>query len=181
MSQQIEPPFAYISTPLASEVFLTAGGGVPSITNGCAASTQTEQATNHQNIVTLDFDQSSIEYAEWSVWMPAGWDGGAVTFKAMWTASGGTATQVVLWDLQGRAYADGDALDQAWGTAVEVSDALQATSEVHISALSGAVTLAGAPAGGQMVQFRAYRNASSGSDTLAADGRLLGIKVYFSA
>lgn len=61
---------------------------------------------------------------------------------------------------------------------MEVSDALIAADEVHITAESGAVTLAGGPAGGELVQFRLYRDAVN--DTLAQDARLLGVKVYYT-
>ncbi len=110
--------------------------------------------------------------------MPDNWDAGTVTFKALWTAAGGSAAQTVEWNLQGRSYANDDPIDAAWGSAIEVSDALIATGDIHYSAESSAVTLAGTPAAGELVQFRAWRDASN--DNLASDAKLIGIKAYFT-
>lgn len=162
----------------AAEIFLSAAGGWPSTTSGCAANVQTEYASNDVDLWSLDFDQTSPEYAQWSIWMPDNYGGGTMTFEVLWTAAAGTPAQTVEWNLEGRAYTNDDPIDASWGTAVEVSDALIATGDIHISVESGAVTLAGSPAGGQFVQFRAWRDAAS--DSLAADARLLGIKVHYT-
>ena len=111
------------------------------------------------------------------MWMPDNWNAGTITFKAVWTAAAGTPAQAAEWNLQGRSYANDDAIDQAWGSSVEVSDALIATSDIHYSSESSAVTLAGTPAIGELVQLRAWRDATN--DTLAADAKLIGIKVYY--
>jgi len=160
------------------EIMLTAAGGWPSTTGGCASNAKVEHATNGVNLYVLDFDPATDEYAQWTVWMPVNWDGGTVTFQVAWTAAAGVAGATVEWNLQGRSYANGDAIDASWGLPVEVSDALIAADEVHITAESGAVTLAGGPAGGELVQFRLYRDAVN--DTLVEDARLLGVKVYYT-
>jgi hypothetical protein len=159
------------------EIFLTAAGGWPSTTSGCADNAKTEHTTNDVDLWSLDFDPDADEYAQWSVWMPDAWDASTITFKAMWTAASSTGD--VVWGLQGRAYADDDAIDQAWGTAQTVTDTLLATGDIHYTAESSAITLAGTPAAGQLVQFRVYRDADAGGDTLAADAKLLGIKIYY--
>lgn len=81
-----------------------------------------------------------------------------------------------MWGLQARAFADGDAIDQAYGTAQEVTDANHPTNDVNISAASAGITPAGTPVAGQWVQFRAYR-LGSGADDLAATARLAMIRV----
>ena len=161
----------------SGEIFLSAVSGWPSTTNGCSDATKTEYITNDQDLYSLDFDQTSIEYAQWTMWMPDNWNAGTITFKAVWTAAAGTPAQAAEWNLQGRSYANDDAIDQAWGSSVEVSDALIATSDIHYSSESSAVTLAGTPAIGELVQLRAWRDATN--DTLAADAKLIGIKVYY--
>lgn len=159
------------------EIFLTAAGGWPSTTSGSAIPVQNEYTTNDVDLFSMDFDQSTNEYGQWTVWMPDNWDGGTVSFKAAWTAASGSGN--VEWNLQGRAYADDDAIDQAWGTQQNVIDTLLAVDDMHISLESPAITLAGSPAGGQVVQFRIYRNAATASD-LNADAQLFGIKVYYT-
>lgn len=166
------------AAPTTGEIFLTAAGGWPSTTGGCADNAKNEYGANDVDLWSLDFDPDTEEYAQWTVWMPDDWDGGAVTFKAVWTAGSGSGD--VIWALQGRSYADDDAIDQAWGTAQTVTDTLLAADDIHYTAESGDITLAGTPAAGQLVQFRVYRDAAAGNDTLSADARLLGIKVYYT-
>jgi hypothetical protein len=149
----------------------------PSTTNGCAALAKTEYATNDIDLQTLDFDQTTQEHAQYTWMSPDKWNAGTVTFKAIWTAAAGVAAETVAWNLQGRAYADDDAIDQAWGTEVEVSDALIATGDIHIAAESAAITLAGTPVAGEPVQFRIFRDVAN--DDLAGDAKLIGLKIYY--
>lgn len=158
------------------EIFLTAAGGWPSTTNGCATNTKNEYGTNDVDLYSLDFDGGSIEYAQWSVWMPDDWNGGTVTAEFIWTAPAGSGT--VIWGLQGRSYANDEAIDQAWGTAQEATDTLIATNDFHFSPTTAAITLAGTPAAGEFVQLRAYRDGAT--DTHAVDAKLLGVKVYYT-
>lgn len=153
---------------------LTPATGHPSTTAGCSAATVTESATNKVNLKTFDFDQTTQEHAEWSVWMPDDWGAGTVTAKFAWTAASGTGT--VTWGIQGRSYADDDAIDQAAGTAATVTDTLLATGDIHITSATAAFTLTGAGAG-ELVQLRVYRDIS---DTLNADARLIAVKLYYT-
>jgi hypothetical protein len=160
------------------EIFLSAAGMWPSTTAGCAANAKVEFGTNDVDMYTLDFDADADEYAQVSVWMPDDYDAGTVTAKFAWTAASSTGD--VIWGLQGRAYANDDAIDAAWGTAQTVTDTLLATGDIHYTSATSAITLAGTPAAGELVQFRVYRDADAGGDTLAADGQLLGVKLTYS-
>jgi hypothetical protein len=165
-----------------------AGGGIPTIellagsaiiptTAGCAALAQVETSTNKVNYLTLDFDASTIEYADFYFAMPSDWDAGTIKALFYWTTAGSSNT--VRWAIKGRAFANDDAIDQAWGTAVEVDDAVLAAGDVHISAETGEMTFAGSPAAGQMVHLRVYRNASHANDTLTSDAKLLLVKLTY--
>lgn len=156
---------------------LTAAGGFPSTTAGCASNAKSETTTNDVNYYSLDFDQSTEENAEWTVVMPDSYSGGTITAIFYWTAASGSGD--VIWGIKGRAYAEGDALDQAFGTAVTVTDTLTTANDVHISSASSAVTLGGSPAGGQLVALKIYRDADAGGDTLSADAKLLMVKVEY--
>jgi hypothetical protein len=160
-------------------LILTSAGGWPSTTNGCAAAQQIEYGTNDVDVFVLDFDPDTDEFAQWSVVMPSDYDGGTVTAVFYWLANS-ASTNSVVWALQGRSYADSDAIDQAWGTAQTVTDANNAQNDVNISSATAAITLNGGPAASELVQFRAYRDADNGSDNLAADARLVSIRVTFT-
>lgn len=160
------------------DMFLPANSLAPSTTSGCAPATKNEGATNNVDYWTLDFDQSTEEYAQIMFAMPSVWDAGTITFEVFWTADSGSGD--VIWALQGRAFANDDAIDQAWGTAQTVTDTLLATGDVHVSPTSSAITLAGTPAGGELCVFRVYRDADDGSDTLSGDAKLIGIRLYYN-
>jgi hypothetical protein len=161
-----------------AELCLTASGSWTSLTNGASAIAQLETPTAKVNYFVVQFLQAVQSFVEWDVAMPADWNGGTFTATFYWLAAS-ASTNAVVWGLQGRAYADGDAIDQAFGAAAEVTDANNGNNLVNISAASAAVTLAGASlAGGQHVQFRAYR-LGSGADNLAATANLLEVRLTY--
>jgi hypothetical protein len=61
------------------------------------------------------------------------------------------------------------------GTAQTVTDALTATNDLHITSATSAITLSGSPADADFLAFQISRNPADGSDTLAADAKLIGI------
>lgn len=163
---------------IGGELYFAASGMYHQATTGCAPTTKWEMPTNKQNVWSLDFDASAIEYAQTiPVLMPAIWDGSTVTAKIMWTAASGSGD--VIWTVDARSYADDDALDQAFGTGIDVTDTLTAVGDVDISAATAPITIAGTLAAGNMVIFRVSRKATAGGDTLAVDARLLGLKIFY--
>jgi len=159
------------------ELCLTASGAWASLTNGAAALAQLESPLNKVNYFVAEFLQAVQSFLEWDFAMPADWDGEAVDATFHW-ASLAAATDSVVWGLQGRSYADGASIDQAFGAAVEVTDANHGAGFLNVSPVASAVTFAGAPAGGQHVQVRAYR-LGSGADNLAATANLLEVRVTY--
>lgn len=158
-------------------IFVPAGAMVSTTTNGAADGT-TELATNDVMLKSKDFDTSTLEKVQFSVAMPKSYNGGTVTFRAYWTAasgSGGVAISVAA-----RAFSNDDALDQAFGTAVTVTDTLIAANDLHDTGESSAITIAGTPADHDLVIFEVSRAVSNGSDTLGVDMKLLGLAVYFT-
>ena len=112
--------------------------------------------------------------------MPSDWNGGTVTARFYWTATG-TSTNGVVWALQGRSYADLETIDQAYGTEVAVTDAHSATAlQMQISDATAAITLGGTPAAGELVMFRVSRNVADGGDTLAVDAMLIGVMINYT-
>lgn len=158
-------------------IVLTSPALKPTTTGGCATVTTVEAGTNDIDYQVLDFDASTDEKAFINFNMPDSWDGGTITARFVWTAASSSGD--VIWGIQGRSYANDDAIDQALGTAQTVTDTLTATGDVCISDATSAVTLAGTPAGGQMVHLRVYRDADAGGDTLAADARLIAVHIEY--
>lgn len=164
----------------AGQIFLSGAGMWPSNTSGCNQNAKTETATNKQNVYTLDFPDAVTSYAEGNLAMPSDWDGGPVTAKFYWFANDATS-HAVLWGCQGRAYADGDALDQAWGTQQTILDAnAGVANQLRISDLTSAITLAGSPLPSELVLFRVERLGGDASDTLTVNARLLGVMIGYT-
>lgn len=156
-------------------IFLSAAGGTPNTTNGCAPAAKLELPTNDIMVVTQNFDATTQEYDCWGFVLPDGYNAGTFVPRFYWTAGSGTAGNTVVWGIQGRSFGDGESLDQALGTAVEATDAYQAANALHIIT-GAALTLAGTPAGGEWVVFKAYRK----QGTLAVDAKLLGVYLEFT-
>jgi hypothetical protein len=164
----------------AGQVFLSGAGMWPSATSGCALNQKIEAAANKQNVYVLDFPDAATSYAEGNLAMPSDWDGGVVTARFYWMANDASGN-AALWGCQGRAYGDGDLLDQAWGTPQTILDSDGGVAnQVRISDPTPAITLAGSPQPSELVLFRVERLGGDASDTLAATARLLGVMIGYS-
>ena len=149
----------------------------PNTTNGAEAA-QVE-LSNGPEIKVLDFDKSSDEFAQFAVAFPKSWNAGTVTFQAFFTATS-TNTGTAAWGLSAVALADSGDLNTAFGTqVVATAKAHSGTSnDLDVAAESGAVTIAGSPGADEYVFFQISRDVSA--DSLTADARLLGIKLFFT-
>ena len=161
-------------------MWIPAAAMYPTASNGCAAIAAAETTAGRPDMYVLDFDASSDENAQFSVAMPSYWNEGTVTFQVYWTTAA-TDTDGVAWALSGVACSDNDTIDVAFGTAVVVTDdALGAAEDLCVTAESGAVTLAGSPAAGDLAYFNILRDVSDGNDDMAEDARLIGVKLFYT-
>ena len=150
-----------------------------STTNGADAQ-QVETTATRPDLKVLDFDASTAEYAQFAIAMPKSWNLGTVTFQVFWSP-GNTNTGNAIFGLQGVSCTEGDTADVAFGTAAEVTDAgIGTVEDVQMTAVSGAVTIAGSPADNDQTFFQLYRDAADGSDTFSGDARVLGIKLFYT-
>lgn len=156
---------------------IPAAAWAPTITNGAGRS-YAELPTNDIISETLDFDTTTQEFATFEWFPPQRWNGGTVTFRFRWRADGGTPAQTVEMALSGRAIADDQFEDGAFGTAVAVSDALIATTDHHVSSESSAVTIGNTPGKGRKVALKLQRNVSN--DDLSVDAKIEAIELFFT-
>jgi hypothetical protein len=147
-------------------------------TNGAAVGS-TELATNKIIVRSFDFDTTTQEFVQFSVWFPKSWDLGTVTFQPCFsqltTAAGG-----VVFGLAGVAVSSTDDLDVAFGTAQTSTTTAGTLNKEYQGPESSAITIAGTPTAGDRVLFQINRTVSDGSDTLAQDARLHGIRLFFT-
>jgi hypothetical protein len=152
----------------------------PATTNGCSSLNQVEIAANQPEIVTLDFDPATEQYALFSVAFRKGWNEGTITAEIYWSHPSTATNFGTVWGLQAVATSNDDALGVAFGTAQEVTDTGGTTNDIYRSPVTSAITISGSPADGDVVHFRVYRKAANGSNTLAVSARLHGIKLFYT-
>ena len=149
-------------------------------TTNPADAQQVETTATRPDMKVLDFDASTDEFAQFSIAMPKSWNEGTLTYQVYWTP-GSTNTGDCIFGLQAVACADNDTIDVAYGTAVNVTDAgIGTVEDQQITDESGAVTVAGSPAAGELTYFQLFRDANAGGDTFSADARVLGVKIFFT-
>ena len=139
-----------------------------------------ETTATRPDLNVWDFDASTQQYTQFTVAMPKSWNEGTVTYQVYWSPST-TNTGNCIFGLQGVACADGDTIDVAFGTAIEVTDAgIGTVEDQQITAESSAMTVAGSPAAGEQSYFQLFRKAADGGDTFTGESRVLGIKLFFT-
>lgn len=143
-------------------------------TNG-AASGLTELATNDVMLSSKDFDQTTSEGVQFYLPMPKSWNEGTLTFQHGWTAAAGSGT--VTFATACTAFSDDDAMDTAFSGAQSVTDTLIATNDMHITSVTGAVTVQGSPAESDFLICQTTRDIA---DTLNADARLIWTKAFLT-
>lgn len=150
----------------------------PSATAGCATHAVVAMGTGKPDVVTLDFDATTEEYAQFALPFDTSWNASTVTFKPIWSHPATTTNFDVVWGLQAVAVSNDDTLSVAFGTGQTSTDTGGTTDDKYDGPESSAITIAGTPAVGDLVCFRVYRKAADGADTLAVDARLHGIRLY---
>lgn len=160
-------------------IWVPATAMTPRTTNG-ASSGSMESTTNDVMTKYLAFDSATSEGAQVMVQMPKSWNEGTIVAQFVWTHPATTTNFGVKWGIRAVAFANDDALDTAFGTEQEVADTGGTTSDVYISDETSAMTVAGSPGAEELVCFEVYRDPADGSDTMAVDAYLIGVKIHYT-
>jgi hypothetical protein len=168
------------STQGRHAVYVAAGSMVPSVSNGSAALSGVASGSDQPDIWSLDFDPTTQEFAQFALTMPKSWDEGTVTFAAVWSHAATATNFGVVWQLQGYAASNDDAIATNYGTAQFSTDTGGTTNDLYVGPESSAITIAGTPAAEDTVFFRVARVPAHGSDTMAIDARLMGLVLYIT-
>lgn len=165
-------------TGVRRTMYVNAGAMIPRTTNGAQRNT-VELITNDIMYDSMDFDGGATEEGVgfW-VQMPPTWNGGNVTAKVHWTASGGVPTETVVWKISGRTFGDNDVLDQSLGIFQTVSDSYQTANAMHVSPTTAPITFSGDNSAGDPVYFQVSRDVAN--DNLSADAKLLGVVIEYT-
>jgi len=152
---------------------------VPQTTNGAAVNS-VEMTTNKNMVSTLDFDATTAEFAQFSIVMPKSWDATTNFICTFYWSHAATTTNFgVAFGIEATTIADNESLDVSFGGATYVVDTGGTTNRLYIS--TGAnLLVSGGLADGNLVSFRVTRNPANGSDNLAVDARLHGVKILYT-
>jgi hypothetical protein len=163
---------------LQKPLILSAGGGMPNVTNGAGGPTQLEMPTNFQNESVLQFSPSSLNKATWKVAIPNNWDGSTVTATLMFTTTS-TNTGGVTWGVRGFVVASGGAIDGTWGTTSTVTTPPNGTSLTMTYTSGTTVALGGSTFGGRVAYIEVSRDGAASADTQTAWAGLSAVYVNF--
>lgn len=171
------------SSPAASlsalrTVYVPASAMTPGVTSGCAALAQTQTTVGRPEILSLDFDGTTDEFAFFDFAFPKSWDEGTITARFSYFVNNSVST-TVKWDLQAVSIADGSTLQAVFGTLQSVTDTYHGTANyLAVTASTPAITVGGSPAAGAHVFFRVGRDPDN--DTTSADAKLIGIEIFYT-
>ncbi len=166
--------------PVGSQtIWIPAVGMSPATTDGAAAA-QIEGTAGRPEIAALSFDPTTQQFAQFAVAMPKSWNNSTITAQFFWSHPSTTTNFGVTWSIAGVAISDGDAIDASYGTAQTVSDTGGTTGTLYISSATSAVTIGGTPATGDLVYFHIARVPADGSDTMAVEANLIGVKIIYT-
>lgn len=156
-------------------IFVPAADFTPRTTAGSSALSSYETSTHDNTIRYLAFDQTTAEHACAPVYFP---DDGAtsqtsIEIRFHWTPAAGSSGAVV-WGVEFLGMLDGGTLDATYTENATVTD----TGTSGQSAVTSTMTITNSSAlKGKVNLMTVYRDASNGSDTLAADAWLIGVSI----
>lgn len=159
---------------------IMAGSMAPSQTGGCAALATIASAANQPDIVSLNFSQTTKQFAQFAIPLPKRWDRGTITARFRWSHPTATTNFGVVWSLQAVAVSDDEAIAVAYGTAQQIADTGGTTSRLYVTSETPAITVGGSPADGDTIFFRVARVPADASDTMAVTGRLHGVDLFIT-
>lgn len=165
--------------------YIPAAAMQPSVTKPCSGLQVVEGTAGRPNVHVRDFDSGAtvtLEEAQFQFVFPNKWNKGTITFQAYYTHAGTQTAGLdgVAWGLSAVQIADNAAWDVATGTEVVVTLDRADGGDVHVTAVSANVTVAGTLTDGNMVFFILRRKTDDAADDLDIDARLLGVRIFWT-
>lgn len=157
-------------------LWLPAGAMTAPSTGGAAPGTL-ESAVNGQLFQVFDFDQDTAEAVRIVTALPKAWDGGTLAAQLLWTAE---AAGDVVWTVAAVALDAGTSLDAAPGAAIPVTGTLASAGTLQVTTEAGPLAPSGTPSPDGLLALKIVRVAGDLADTLAADARLIGLRLFYA-
>lgn len=160
-------------------VWIPADAMTPRPTNG-ASPELFEMTTNKNVIPVLAFDQTTQEFAHFSVRAPKSWDAGTLSATILAT-SNNVSTNSFVFGIRGVAISSGESFDQAFSSFSQVT--ITPTSTVQrliVSSAVSSISINNSPSKQDFLNFEIARVPADGSDTHPADAFLVGVELNFT-
>jgi hypothetical protein len=156
-------------------IIIRAATLTPNTTDPCADAEQSETGTGGKNYITRAF--AANEQGSMEMFLPENYDGGTVTWWYAWISpTGSSAGDTVIFGLRGSSTQNGDLIGEAQGGQVTITDTLlTGVGRYHKADESGALTIAGSPAGGDLVIWEIERTGG----TMSEEAPLLTIYIRY--
>jgi hypothetical protein len=127
----------------------------------------------------LAYDSTTMEDSDFIIAMPKSWDETNMTFQVYWHHPATTTNFGVVWQVYTIPYSNDDnMLGVSYSGGNTVADTGGTTADLYISAET-TVSITGA-AEGDLVHFIIRRDATNGSDNMAVDAYLVGVKILYT-
>lgn len=127
------------------------------------------------------YDASADEFCAANFVMPKSWNEGTIVATFYWMHPATATNFAVVWGMACHAFTNDDALTGGTYSYTNVTDTGGTTSDLYISSATAAITVAGTPTAGKMVNCAIKRTGSNGSDTLAVDAYLVGTLITYTS
>lgn len=127
----------------------------------------------------IAFDATTQEYVFFNVAMPKGWDEGTLTAVAYWTHPATVTNFGVVWNISLSAFGDNDALNNTY-VGANSTDTGGTTSNLYVSPETSTIDAGNTQAENDLLLGFVSRATGDGSDTMAVDAYLIGIKLFYT-
>lgn len=146
-----------------------------------AAKTSLTGSTSGVTRPAFEFAKSGFQAANFAVSMPKGWDGGTLSASIYWEHLSASTNFNVVWQLLAVAVSAPASLDPSvTGTGAGTVVATGGAASTLYKSAKFNFTPEGTISTGAYLMFRVARLPTNASDTLNANARLLGVRVYYN-
>lgn len=155
----------------------------PTLSNGATAAAQVElSSANYTDFNTVNFSSTGSPTGTVQFALPWDYDGGSFTANMYFSTSGSVSgsSVVVKLGIAGRAYADGDLLDQAPSSFVYTTKTSgSVANRFFISPTSGSFAVSGSPAPLNLISYVIQRD-NTVADNLPASIMMNGVMINYT-
>ena len=169
LAQGIGENTAWIPAPAMVAQTGSAPGNIEALDNGTIVH------------LAIPFDDSTDEALNFNLGMPKRYDNSTLLAKFYWTTKSGGSSGNVVWGIGAQLLDSGDAIGNNPANPVTVTSAWIADMYFHSTAWTSAFGDGTVTDENPLIEFKVYRDADNGSDTLSGDAYLLGVLIRWTS